>query len=312
MLDRFYFLAVAMKKPRMHVLAQGFQLPSCERDAFGAEVMEVSLLKSCQQPTFMTSYQLFRDLLVLWSSNASSSKARMIESISFVVHTYDVNPFRPLESVYVTGTGDQRQFLCGRARQGSGRAAAKAPFGLSMGGAKKRKRLASNKARPQPGGSKARKSDQVDMPELGSPPASLSSTSNSDRSSSSGSSSDSDAADVQFEEILVQLAEAEEEEKRQVDLLKQHEATREAATAGSKVKAEATSVRRQPTQCNSRLGLVHVGQQVSSKLAKCRLCGGLIQRGDTRFGFAFHIQKFHAWLHPACTLPYMKEQPCFS
>eukprot|EP00438_Fugacium_kawagutii_P030305 Skav204413 [mRNA] locus=scaffold398:208241:208708:+ [translate_table: standard] len=52
--------------------------------------------------------------------------------------------------------------------------------------------------------------------------------------------------------------------------------------------------------CNSGLGVVDAGIQVSGKLAKCRHCFKPISRGCPRIGWAYSRSKFHAWVHAGC------------
>ena len=86
----FYFIRQAMKKPQSQVLIQGFLLE--ER---GDESAEVSIIHpELQRPAFLTSHQLF--------VNVCDGTERSIESIPFMIHEYDVNPFKPLLQVSLT------------------------------------------------------------------------------------------------------------------------------------------------------------------------------------------------------------------
>ena len=62
------------------------------------------------------------------------------------------------------------------------------------------------------------------------------------------------------------------------------------------------------TFCNSHLGLIDVGTQQAARLAKCRHCGQLIEKGSVRFAYSYHKQKFAAWIHAHCIATFLGKQ----
>lgn len=62
------------------------------------------------------------------------------------------------------------------------------------------------------------------------------------------------------------------------------------------------------TFCNSVLGLVDLGIQVSGRLATCRHCLRKIERQGVRFGYAWSRAKFHSWLHAQCTVGHLNQE----
>ena len=143
------------------------------------------------------------------------------------------------------------------------------------------------------------------------------------RSSSEQSSDTSD--DSVVEEPLLTVAEAAEERETK-RLFESHkrlmklrgdtfckrgaesEAEAEVASASVPTASAASSSLPTTTFCNKAVGLVDIGTQVAARLAGCRHCGGKVQRGTARIGYAYSTKKFHSWLHPACTANHLRQE----
>lgn len=322
MTDRFYFLSVAMKKPRMHVLIKGF--PDAAGMSSDDPGVNVSIFKppfssSSKEVVFQTSYQVFQELIDLSASGASSSNLQMPRAFDFRTHTYSVDAFQPLHTVSVRSTSDIHQFQIGK--PASSARQTRLPFGLTIS-----KRKAAFSPKPKAKSSKkpkaaAHRSNVMDaqLHDQSGPGPDLPSSQSSSDSDHLFSSSSSDSSETEdLEEVMAQTIEALAEEKEQVSLAMQHmqqaapapaqpaQPAQPAGPAGPAVRAPRPLG--QGSFCNSRVGLIEIGQQTAHKLAKCRECGNSIPRFTARFGYAFHLQKFHAWLHTDCVVPYMKKQ----
>ena len=158
--------------------------------------------------------------------------------------------------------------------------------------------------------------------------AASSSTSSSSLSSDSGSENSNDGNDCLEKPFLGSVASKEEEEVRQVlharnlrgqsssdlgplreERNSENEAERALPSSSSKgpgMQAPVPAVR--GSFCNRTLGLVEASIQKAAKLATCRHCQGKIGRHMPRFGYSYSVQKFHCYLHPACTLPYLQAE----
>ena len=301
----------------MHVLIKGHP---------GTAETEIGILNpSSGQLDFLTSYQLFYNFVQVQqhSQASSSSHNSNLKAIGFALHSYDLNPFQPLHCVRITNTSEGHEFQSVRQKAAGGAPNRRTPFGLAIKSPRKRKRKTDPKAAAKAPGLKGpkRKASKVNpdgfanlLHKLGAPGTQATSQiesdsagSTSDSSTESGNSASSDSSvtvGAGFQEEVVQTAEAVLEEKRQADL-----ALRSLETAVDKPQPKPLRPLGQASFCNKTLGLVELGQQVSGKLARCRQCSQAIEKGAARFGYAFHRQKFHGWLHGPCVISYMKQQP---
>ena len=310
----FYFVAVAMKKPRFHVLLQGHECSS------GA----VSILDpTSQQPILLTSHQLFHKLV----SAAEPDEQHPVQ-IPFVIHTYAVRPLQPLQFVHLEAVTPELNFSDHPLKKSGGNTSKTTlPFGFKCPQKPRRQK----QKKPAAAGSQ-----NLHVPDLmGTRGDSLAGSSLEPRSanpvthgespsfegespmsgsssSSSTSSSSSSGSESECFEQLVRTPAAAQEERETVKVLESHERLMQArdeaagaASSGSKLFAVAKAA---PIVCNTVIGLVEVGTQVAARLARCRSCGKHIQRGQVRFGYSYHRQKFHCWLHSECAFPYMKQE----
>ena len=98
--------------------------------------------------------------------------------------------------------------------------------------------------------------------------------------------------DRELQEEALTKAVLEESEKFQVQVEKVAEPSH--ASAAQPAKPTGKSF------CNRSVGICEVGQQVASKLAKCRHCMQPIPKYSARIGWAYSRTKFHAWVHSEC------------
>ncbi|CAK9005748.1 unnamed protein product [Durusdinium trenchii] len=230
--DKYFFLALAMKKPILHVLLQGA--------ASGPN--EVRILDSLSgQPALVTSHQMFQQVVSLHSLTGQSRP-----TIPFVVHTYSVRGLQKLDSVRMESTTDGLEFLSVRSKAKKSTTVC-LPFGIHESPRKRKGRAKAKSSHPQGKASKV--------------------------SSKDPGSSGRDGGKPVVSDTL-----------------------------------PAPSTKPPATFCNSELGLVQVSTQIAARLARCRHCSQSIQRGEVRFGYSFHRQKFHSYLHAACTAQHLKLQ----
>lgn len=103
LLDKFFFMGLLMKKPRMHVMIRAFLVDPNETGNLRVTIVE----PISKKPVFVTSHQVFRDVLDRINPN---SEQEAFESVSFVIHSYTVNAFEPLHTVSLTEASDSYQF----------------------------------------------------------------------------------------------------------------------------------------------------------------------------------------------------------
>lgn len=307
-----------MKKPILHVLLQGA--------ASGPN--EVRILDSLSgQPALVTSHQMFQQVVSLHSLTGQSRP-----TIPFVVHTYSVRGLQKLDSVRMESTTDGLEFLSVRSKAKKSTTVC-LPFGIHESPRKRKGRAKAKSSHPQGKASKVSSKDPAqdanDEP-LRTPCAGLnsscavsfeSSDSDSDGSCSSSSSSgtltESDS-DTSCAEKPFLTPDAAKEEQQAELALQSHVRLIELRSEGSSGRdggkpvvsdtLPAPSTKPPATFCNSELGLVQVSTQIAARLARCRHCSQSIQRGEVRFGYSFHRQKFHSYLHAACTAQHLKLQ----
>ena len=309
----------------------GFLCPGAPRD----DVTKVTILEpSSGKPVFRTSHQMFADVLKL--SDA-------VEAISFVIHSYSVSPFQPLDTVSLTKTSDCYYFKFIKARVPT--VQTRLPFGLKNSPRKrkprqqaagqtaagqsrvKRTRVEARAAAPADEGEDLEKDqDQAHLPSSDSHNSSSSDSSTSESMSESESAADnSQSGDESQVEEMVLDPKSKEEERQQQLVMRSHQklmelrhglfcprgeppASEAEAAAPPSRPPNPSSGSRGPTFCNSELGLVDAGVQVSGKLAQCRHCNSKIPKGSTRFAYSWKRQKFASWLHVSCTVPHLQQE----
>lgn len=309
LLDEYYFIAVAMRKPHLHVLVRGHPCSSTE----------ISILESDSgQPAVLTSHQLFERVLSITGVEETG-----LVSIPFVIHTYSVKPFQNLQSVFLESAVDGREFSTQSQPTNRGKPSkTKLPFGIENS-PRKRKPKAGKQRRPAAQGNASSKVSKSShglarvmgeaLPESSSISSSSSSSAPSSGSESSDSSSDSDPEAL---EKMILTPEAAEEERQTALVLESHDKLTELRSQAQAAHPSSSGARplridvpkREATYCNPIVGLVDVGLQVAARLAKCRHCSNPIPQQGARFAYSFHRQKFAGWVHADCIFPYLKQQ----
>ena len=301
-----------------------------------------------QKPVFLTSHQLFLDVL----------SSESVQSIPFAIHAYTVNPFHPLHTVSLTKVAGRDSFRSKnlpKPKKADGLKQSTLRFRLPDS-PRKRKKRAKGKEQPQKkAAAKAKVGPPKSMedlaametdwaaefrggPEVGACESSSSSTSSSDSSSETefsecGESGDSDSDSVRDEpEEVFLTAEAKAEERQIASILQSHQQLMEqrgqdfcpkgaseasaseidnhAASSSGKGKGRSTGGNQgiQRSSCNKEIGLIKLETQKAARLATCRHCGSKITRGSARFAYAFSTTKFEAFLHPGCTAPHLQQE----
>ncbi|CAK9029044.1 Uncharacterized protein SCF082_LOCUS18618 [Durusdinium trenchii] len=141
--DQFFFLGSIMKKPRLHILMQG-HLQTTFVD--GMEQQHVCILEpSSLKPAFQTSHQVFQKALSKVNGDSASPS---VETITFTIHSYTVNPFQPLHTVCLNlaKASHGHKFVAKKAPPAK---QAKLPFGLAFSPRKR----AAKPSRPRPAAS---------------------------------------------------------------------------------------------------------------------------------------------------------------
>ena len=327
--NKFYFLATAMKKPRLHVLIRGFPgvAPTGETT--------VSILDPATSlPEILLSHQMFQAVLAF----------KTVDAIEFILHEYEVQPFLPLHTVKLAGNKEHKMSIAGAHGP---KKQTRLPFRLIQSPRKKRKPKAKAnqpKTRAKPPQRDPDLHAPVDLDGIDRELAVLaanepeesgseSSASSSSRGSSTSSISSSSSSSSSFSDAVEQpllTAEAKQEEKEIQAALKSHESLMESRGLGVQEKgldSEPEAKREVPTIpegsqpqdtkvplvpkpkeksfCNKIIGLVDCGTQVSKKLATCRECNLKIQWNGVRFAYAASRTKWEGWLHAKCTVQHM-------
>lgn len=328
--DEYYFLGMVVKRPRRHVLVQGFPKPA----SMPGNIMEVSILEpTSKEAVCITSHKLFLSIL--------SEHGVDPGSIPFTLHTYRGRSFESLHQVVVTQSSVGNEFIPTRQKPFPKRQT-QLPFGLRL--KDRKKRVAKKKSdKPQPGPRvKKQKTDSGDLvsakdleslatghkleeeqnlADSGTHMAPSSSSASpvlstgSCESDSDGSSSEGLAEVVHQEPAAAREARLIKEVERSHSSLMRSRGQSHGQKAPEESEPEVVQAaasgqqtgRGGATYCNATLGLVDVGTQVHHRLARCRHCDQLIQKGSTRFQFAFSRQKFAAWLHAGCTAPHLRK-----
>ena len=105
--DKYYFMGMIMKKPRLHVLVQGFLQPSGEDGQRQVSILEpVSGQVTCQ-----TSHQMFQRILADLSKTKTRIEMQNLKSISCVVHSYSLCSLGPLLTVTLTKPRKSHKFV---------------------------------------------------------------------------------------------------------------------------------------------------------------------------------------------------------
>ena len=332
-MDKFFFIAYAMKKPQMQVLAQGFP---CSRVQAGRNQVLSILEPGSQQPVFCTSSQMFQDLL----SEVKLPDAEVLTGVAIVVHNFETHPFSPLVEVKTTSVTGPYPLLVERPKPNQQKR--KLPFGLKPAVRKRQKRhnnqqkaaaqpRRNQKQDAQPAAQAAgsghgpncsdddpgKTNDESDTSvQDRSSDSACSNHDDSGDSSSDGSGSDSDtniAVPVLAEQPLLS-AEAAQEIAEVNKIFDAH--SRQVEESGQVfcprgVEPEAASSSTalpKGSFCNASLGVSGVSFQTASKLARCRHCVEPIQKGDFRVSYAWSYKKFHSYLHGRCTMSHLKQE----
>ena len=346
LLDQFYFVGLAMKRPQQHVLVKGFHVEE------SSTVTKVCILpEGMEAPIMVTSHQMFERILTQKGPQCDS-----LDEISFIVHEYDLNPFQPLLCVRCTSASAEHCFMSKKRealrRKSATKSSGKLGFGLKTT-PKKRKRkppAAQNGQQGQQAKKKCSQSQRVNVSSIsqklekfakdevvssGSEQADPSSPSSSSSSStggdSSASNSDSDQSvqskveeieepfltpDAQREEdqidsiLASHLELAEKQGRPEGGVVSSDSAAPERPSSSSNVQSRVAEPvpRKEPSFCEKVLGLIEVGSQVAAKLAKCRHCTQKIERHSARFAYAFNRSKWAGWIHPDCLPQYLADQ----
>lgn len=332
-MGKFFFIAYAMKKPQMQVLAKGFP---CSRAQAGSNGVLSILEQQSQRPVFCTSSQMFQDLL----SEVKLPDAEVLTGVSFVIHNFEMHPFSPLVDVKTTSVAGPHPLLVERPKPNQQKR--KLPFGLKPAVRKWRRRQNDQqKAAAQPK-RRNQKQDVQPAPQAAGPghgpncadddpeytnvsndesdisvqDHSSDSACSKHDSSSDGSSSDSEtniAAPVLAEQPLLSAGALEEiavvnkifdAHSRQVEDSGQVFCPR---GVGPEAASSSTALPK-GSFCNASLGVSGVSFQTASKLARCRHCVEPIQKGDFRVSYAWSYKKFHSYLHGGCTMSHLKQE----
>lgn len=137
--NQYFFLAALLKKPRLHVLLQGFEVAESD------EVISI-LDPNTGAPSACTSHQAFQRMISLVSAESS---APLPQQLGFVQHKYELNPFTPLTQVRKVQCVDGLCFSSKPAAKPAKKRRTPLPFGLSKP-ARPRKRRAKATAASDP------------------------------------------------------------------------------------------------------------------------------------------------------------------
>ena len=123
-----------MKKPRLHVLVRGFLHSASVED-----LQQVSILDAFGKPAFQTSHQAFHSILVELSSKHGKAHVETVDSLSFTIHSYDVNPFQSLHCVTLRESSPGHKFAAKRVLPTK---QSRLPFGLQFSPRKRKPKAA--------------------------------------------------------------------------------------------------------------------------------------------------------------------------
>lgn len=336
--DKFYFIAYAMKKPQLQVLAEGFR---CSDSIAGPGEIVIGLLDPrSEQPRFGMSSQVFHQLM----SDLKLAAQEVLPKLSFLVHDFRVCPFSPLLKVNAFRASGPYHFFV----QAKKATAVKLPFGLKPV-VRKRKPKQGNKEKKK---QKVKREDvqsvakDCSMESVPAAPAEEIHPRNSDNDaalSDSASSNDNcdfmsdldSGSDASTDGGLAEQPFLTEEAARDVSevntLLECHrsrieergeifcergppEETVEGASSSAPPQGLPTSSSASkkpssaPSFCNAFLGICGVSLQVAGRLARCRHCMEKVAKQEVRFAYAFHKQKFHSYLHTQCVAAHLRQE----
>ena len=346
LIDKFYFIAYAMKKPQLQVLAEGFR---CSDSIAGPDEIVVGILDPrSEQPRFGTSSQVFHQLM----SDLKLAAHEVLPKLSFLVHDFRVCPFSPLLKVRAFRASGPYPFSVQVKRAKA--TAVKLPFGLKPvvrkrkpkqdNEGKKRQKVKREDVQPVAKDCSAETVPAAPAEEFHSHnsdnDAALSDSISSDKSigsqgdfmsdldSDSGSDASIDggvaeqpflteevARDVSEVNTLFQCHRSKIEEAGEIFCERgpPEEETVEGAISsappqGLPTSSSASKKSSAPSFCNASLGICNVSVQVASRLARCRHCMDKVAKHEVRFGYAFHKQKFHAYLHGRCVASHLRQE----
>ena len=313
----------------------------------GHSVCVSMLCPNTKQPSFMTSHQLFHQVL------SANHPVERLGGISFAVHQFSLGRFASLCSVTTSKVSGKHRFSIDQRQQKQ----SKLPFGLKPAPRKRKvpedPAKASKAKAPKRTVTNAQNADNaadshrfenaahvgdVSMPASSKPfgLADLSSESDtndsgsgSDRgviddadddadSVSSGSSSKSNGEDLVEQPLLMPAVSAEaarvetalDEHKADLERQGDVQISRGGLTTDPPIPdlPQGSGKASSSTFCNKEVGLVAVGIQTAAKLATCRHCMQKIPRHHPRFGYAWSRIKFHSWLHDKCLVVHLKQE----
>lgn len=350
--ESFFFVGTAMKKPRLHVLIQGFPISA---PAPASECVSI-VHPDSGRPVMYLSHELFQRLIEMLQQPK-------LATIPFVIHEFQIKAFGPLLFVSITNTSSLHEFVA--AKKGvlkQNATTTRLPFGLKHSPRKRnRKRKLGVQGQDhkdyQPSKKEPAKAATASKlpttlldieqelrkcdPESSSDSSGSESESSGSESSGSVASSDHDSEASDSGPVYQQDRPAEEpfltsealEEEREIhQVLDRHAKLLESRgeVFDHKGAAEASTLEVEPeppepalerpkaasatrtagagTFCNSKVGLIEAGVQVSRKQATCKHCGSKIAIQGVRFGYSYSRVKFHAWIHSRCLLQYLVSQ----
>lgn len=326
----YFFLASVVKKPVVQVLLRGFRQVS-EDGALNISWIEPG--SATIVPCLCTGHQAFHQLC------AEHHASKPLEKLDLWPLEYQLDSLRPLLRGMVTGRGQNQKLLTKMPRQAPSQCTFTMPFGLAR---PKRKRATAKssmkrkaaKTKSDPRASSAwGPSEVLQELQVGDADVSLISSDSSDEKelaqlsdsdcsvSIPNSDSEPEVAEVDFGDgdegchpsgiSLTLRTPAEEmfkppsrkEEEKQVAKLQSDRAARIQSFS-----TPSNPTLRNKSYCNNTLGLVDAGVQKAAKLATCRHCLSKVERGAPRFAFAFHLQKFAAWVHKDCIYEHLIQE----
>ena len=332
--SHYFFLASVVKKPVVQVLVRGFKRVSDDG------TFDILCIEPGSAPPVMslcTGHQAFHQLCV------EQQTSRSLEKLDMWPITYQLNPFAPLLQAKIISRGDNHKLLTKMPRQAQSQCILTMPFGLARPKRKranaksgrKKKAARANTASSFWGAEEVlhelqadaqttlQSSDEEEAAEVAQNSDCSQSVEESECADNiSSAASEPEAAEIDFEDnekagspsgIPVSLnlrKPAEEmltppsrkEDEKQVSKLQCDRAARIQSMSSNPKPVSGM------TFCNKTLGLVEAGIQKAARLATCRHCLSKIERGSVRFGYSYHLKKFHSWLHSDCACPHLIQE----
>ena len=315
---RFFFLGPSVLKPRLQVLLEG--------EVRSGDPGRVHIFKKGSDETvWLTSHQLFQRIL---------EDSGDLKDICLKTYDYNMPIDGPLFSVDVVLESAVSLTLCSSPpKKQQTQKKKKLPFGLVF---QPRKRRRTVKVSGESGAQRQRKMKQQEqkrapkplaqellLSDLGPGILGFRESESEGQSSSGGAGSSNESTseeDTEGEEMAAERERRKEEAatrtvlsshaelqaEKQVLLEKVVEKVAEASEASQP--AQNVPRVREPTKCNSSIGIVDISVQVHGRLATCRHCQQKVAKQSGRIGYSFALQKFHCYVHLGCFKSYLEKQ----